>query len=187
MYNLFYFLFNQCFVKVAIHNKGIVKTTVSPGFLASECFGVALSSNQGNSPLRSENTGFHFALTSAKLPALRSVETPTPNPCEVRECSLFLEVTFVISNHRITYNSMLAIASSRITSRCLRLNLLHVSILYLLATIELNNKAMAVMDVIMLLFHPVMITTMKYHVIKNQMNKTLSTAKYSSLFRSHPC
>ena len=78
------------------------------GFLASECVGVALSSNQGNSPLRSENTGFHFALTSAKLPALRSVETPTPNPCEVRECSLFLEVTFVISNHRITYNSMLA-------------------------------------------------------------------------------
>ena len=79
----------------------------SVGFLASECVGVALSSNQGNSPLRSENTGFHFALTSAKLPALRSVETPTSNPCEVR-ASLFLEVTFAISNHRITYNSMLA-------------------------------------------------------------------------------
>ena len=76
------------------------------GFLASECFGVALLSNQGNSPLRSENTGFHFALVSAKLPALRSVETPTPNPCEVRECSLFLDVTFAISNHRITYNSV---------------------------------------------------------------------------------
>ena len=80
----------------------------SVGFLASECVGVALSSNQGNSPLRSENTGFHIALTSAKLPALRSVETPTPKPCEVRESSLFLEVTFAISTHRITYNSMLA-------------------------------------------------------------------------------
>ena len=76
----------------------------SPGFLASlpGVLRIALSSNQGNSPLRSENTGFHFALTSAKLPALRSVETPTPNPCEVRECSLFLEVTLAMSNHRIT-------------------------------------------------------------------------------------
>ena len=82
----------------------------SVGFLASECVGVALSSNQGNSPLRSENTGFHFALTIAKLPALRSVETPTPNPYKVRASSLFLEVTFAISNHRITYNSMLAIS-----------------------------------------------------------------------------
>ena len=81
------------------------------------CVGVALSSNQGNSPLRSKNTGFHFALTSAKLPALRSVETPTPNPCEVRESSLFLEVTFAISNHRITYNSMLATSQKQRFSR----------------------------------------------------------------------
>ena len=39
------------------------------------CVGVALSSNQGNSPFRSENTGFHFALTSVQLSALRSAET----------------------------------------------------------------------------------------------------------------
>ena len=72
-----------------IYEQNQVTKLQSVGFLASECVGVALSSNQGNSPLRSENTGFHFALTSAKLPALRSVETPTPNPCEVRECSFF--------------------------------------------------------------------------------------------------
>ena len=97
----------------------VTQTVYSVGFLTSNYFRVFLDSKYENSQLRSEKAGFHFAVATAKLHLLRRMETAISEFLRsvwkeldtsslVPECSLFLEVTFAISNHRITYNSTLA-------------------------------------------------------------------------------